>query len=115
MSYETGIPAPGTELTYYRGIRNEGGSLVVKGLEDLDPGPSQRVFNHSPDGFSWGYRGSGPAQLALALLLDVTGDPEISVRLHQEFKETFVAGWGDSWEIPDAYIKGWVDSKLGTI
>ncbi|GAJ01677.1 unnamed protein product, partial [marine sediment metagenome] len=32
----------------------------------LYPGKSQRVWNHSPDGFSWGYEGSGPAQLALA-------------------------------------------------
>ena len=26
------------------------------------------LFNHSPTGFSWGYGGSGPAQLALARL-----------------------------------------------
>jgi len=31
----------------------------------LSPGPSQAVYNHSPTGFSWGYEGSGPAQLAL--------------------------------------------------
>lgn len=30
---------------------------------------SLKVFNHSPSGFSWGYGGSGPAQLALAILL----------------------------------------------
>src|SRR5204863_5783137 len=35
----------------------------------LRPGRSQRVINHSPDGFAWGYGGSGPAQLALAILL----------------------------------------------
>ena len=35
----------------------------------LDPKPSQRAYNHSPDGFNWGYAGSGPAQLALAILL----------------------------------------------
>lgn len=28
------------------------------------------VRNHSPTGFSWGYNGSGPAQLALAILCD---------------------------------------------
>jgi len=36
----------------------------------LDPKPSQMLYNHSPDGFEWGYAGSGPAQLALAILLD---------------------------------------------
>lgn len=56
----------------------------------LDPLPSQAVFNHSPDGFAWGFGGSGPAQLALAILLAVTGDEERSVRLHQDFKREFI-------------------------
>ena len=30
----------------------------------LKPERSQRVKNHSPDGFNWGYAASGPAQLA---------------------------------------------------
>jgi len=32
--------------------------------------PQLRLRNHSPTGFSWGYGGSGPAQLALAILVD---------------------------------------------
>jgi len=28
------------------------------------------LWNHSPDGFEWGYGGSGPAQLALAIYQD---------------------------------------------
>ena len=39
----------------------------------LDPKPSQQYHNHSPDGFNWGYGGSGPAQLALAIILKLTG------------------------------------------
>jgi hypothetical protein len=39
----------------------------------LDPKPSQKVWNKSPDGFNWGYGGSGPAQLALAIMLKLTG------------------------------------------
>ena len=42
--------------------------------EVLDPKPSQKIWNHSPTGFEWGYGGSGPAQLALALLLDYVCD-----------------------------------------
>ena len=30
--------------------------------------PRHDLANHSPDGFSWGFSGSGPAQLALAIL-----------------------------------------------
>jgi hypothetical protein len=36
----------------------------------LSPRASPAVWNHSPDGFNWGYGGSGPARLALAILLE---------------------------------------------
>lgn len=32
------------------------------------------VFNHSPSGFRWGYGGSGPAQLALAIMCHEFGE-----------------------------------------
>ena len=59
------------------------------------------LFNHSPTGFSWGYCGSGPAQLALALLADALGDDDLAVRLHQAFKFRVVACWpeGERWWI----------------
>lgn len=41
--------------------------------EKLDPKPSQKIRNHSPDGFAWGYNGSGPSQLALAIMYKLTG------------------------------------------
>jgi hypothetical protein len=37
------------------------------------------------------WRGSGPAQLALAILADYLGDDERALRLHQEFKWTAIA------------------------
>jgi len=59
---------------------------IVKGIwetkrvfinnKELSPEPSQAVINHSPDGFNWGYHGSGPAQLAAALALEILGDIE---------------------------------------
>ena len=59
------------------------------------------LFNHSPTGFSWGYGGSGPAQLALALRADALGDDDLAVRLHQFFKSRVVACWpeGERWWI----------------
>jgi hypothetical protein len=56
--------------------------------EYLDPKPSQKYRNHSPDGFNWGYGGSGPAQLALAIMLKLTGKPDG----YQDFKFRFIAG-----------------------
>lgn len=49
--------------------------------------------NHSPDGFAWGYNGSGPAQLALALLADALRDDNLALAIHQRFKSTVVASW----------------------
>ena len=40
----------------------------------LHPEESQAYRNHSPDGFSWGYGGSGCAQLALAVMLEIKGE-----------------------------------------
>jgi hypothetical protein len=80
-------------------------------FKELDPAPSQELWNHSPDGFEWGYAGSGPAQLALALLYDATGDRELSLKYYQPFKEAFVRRWGDNWQIRASEIIRWVGLK----
>lgn len=58
--------------------------------EYLSPKYSQAIYNHSPDGFNVGYMGSGPAQLALAILLKIE-DKGIAVAQHQIFKREFIA------------------------
>lgn len=55
--------------------------------------PRNDLVNHSPDGFEMGYAGSGPAQLALALLADALESDEQAVALHQDFKRETVAHW----------------------
>lgn len=99
----------------YRGLMHSekaGGQLVTRDDDILSPVPSQKLFNHSPTGFNWGYGGSGPAQLALALLLDVTKDTELSVRLHQSFKWQFVAKWEGDWVISSDEILSWINTTL---
>jgi hypothetical protein len=63
--------------------------VYVDGKE-LKPDESQKIRNHSPDGFNWGYGGSGPAQFALALLL-LYVDQETAQRYYQRFKFAWVA------------------------
>lgn len=46
--------------------------------------------NHSPDGFECGFGGSGPAQLAYALLRDFIG-PDGALKLYHAFKWTVIA------------------------
>ena len=52
---------------------------------------ARNCANHSPSGFSWGYAGSGPAQLALALLLDYTDDEDVALKEYMEFKTKVVS------------------------
>lgn len=64
--------APGE--TVYRGRHTVGGALVT--VEDgvgRPLGVLRHVVRHSPSGLSWGYGGSGPADLARSLLLDALG------------------------------------------
>jgi hypothetical protein len=70
------------------------------------------LVRHSPDGFNWGYLGSGPADLARSLLADCLGtDP--APGLYQAFKERFIAGLDQDagWQIDEASIRQWLDSR----
>lgn len=73
----------------------------------LSPKHSQKVFNHSPHGYEWGYGGSGPAQLALAILLTAT-DEEHAVKLHQDFKKEFVANFPRRNFSKKIFIRKWL-------
>lgn len=102
-------------MSLYQGFNRRvgrGGLLVLKNGARLDPSYSQKAFNHSPDGFNWGYGGSGPAQLALALLLEETGFDQ-AVLLHQEFKREVVAKWPWTrpWSLTGAEIRAWLATK----
>lgn len=90
----------------YRGERTPCADRVTRNGVPLNP--RLDLFNHSPDGFSWGYGGSGPAQLALALLADATGDDDLAVEAHQEFKEERIAPLAlKEWWMTAAEIREW--------
>lgn len=74
----------------YEGRRAFHAVEVTVNGESLDPRLDLR--NHSPTEFEWGYGGSGPAQLALAILADYLGDDEQALNLYQRFKWVVVAG-----------------------
>jgi hypothetical protein len=95
----------------YRGDPTTRAVRVVEdgGFRMLDP--RNDVYNHSPDGFMWGYGGSGPAQLALALLLDLTEDDrELSLAHYQRLKEEVVSELGQDsvWAISARYLRRWL-------
>lgn len=61
-------PVAGDDRVYFA----QGGSVLVK-----EGGTYRKLphhMRHSPSGFGWGYLGSGPAELARCLLIDVLRD-----------------------------------------
>jgi hypothetical protein len=83
-------------MKVYFGLRGESGCKVFT-WDDASPKRPLPLYmatdlqNHSPTGPEWGYSGSGPAQLALALLFDATEDRSFSLDLHQLVKAALVA------------------------
>lgn len=92
-------------MKVYRGFATKqnkyGGKIVtVQELMKDGVGPEHQleaclaIANHSPDGFNWGYNGSGATQLALALLVSML--PQGKVPTPQQInkcREDVVAKW----------------------
>lgn len=99
----------------YYGHRNTGRAQVFyrtrAGAETGQPlNPQLEVFPHSPSGLEWGYLGSGPAQLSLALLVDYLGDVAQAKDLYQDFKLAVVVNLPkDEWTLSNEEIKDAVD------
>ena len=81
----------------------QNGSVALLPLE-----PSLEIANHSPDGFNWGYNGSGTTQLALGILYEVTGDAELARNYYQFFKSDHVSRWGEVWEMSESEVRRWL-------
>ena len=91
-SNEQTHPASDCEIAYV-GYRQSGQAIVEKhpGQKRLTPSRSLKLAGHSSSGFEWEYGGSGPAQLALALLLDYTDDEDVALKEYMEFKTKVVS------------------------
>jgi len=50
-----------------------GGRLVTVTRDGIES-PLRHIVRHSPTGMTWGYAGSGPADLARSILVDALGD-----------------------------------------
>lgn len=86
-------------MKHYSGTRSgfpdRRGEAVVTVHEPGKPphplNPRLDLRRHSPTGCEWGYTGSGPAQLALALAADVLGDDERALAVYQGVKYVLIA------------------------
>lgn len=87
--------------------------LLQRGNGQILTNVPHDLVRHSPTGFAWGYGGSGPADLALNILLLYT-DQETADRLYQRFKWYFIATmdpWGGVIKGDD--IRNWLQEQRG--
>ncbi|WP_008524593.1 DUF6166 domain-containing protein [Halorhabdus tiamatea] len=95
-----------TDRVEYVGMRVDGTPVVLNltAHERLSPDRSLSLVRHSPVGFDWGYVGSGPAQLACALLLDYTDNETVAQQHYIQFRDAVVSqlvcdGPADCWHL----------------
>ena len=89
-------------MKVYEGQRaGEKVTVRVNG-QPLDARLDLRNFHAS--GYEWGYEGSGPSQLALAILAD-HADAQTALGNYRKFVQIFVADIeGDSWRLTSEEI-----------
>lgn len=84
-----------------------------QGQRKLDPRYDQ--VNHSPTGFAWGYGGSGPAQLAFAILADAK-NTSAAMRHYQHYKREFIAKLENgAWQIEATDVREWLEIQEAKI
>jgi len=103
--------------------RQKGGISMGRGVFDLslqrgiDGMPivnvPHAIVRHSPDGFEWGYSGSGPAELALNILSVMVGTEKAQKDgLYQQFKRDFISGMSyEGGEIKASDIEKWLRER----
>jgi len=100
-------------MNIYKGkkINNGVGGQTVF-VNDVLLNKCHDVCNHSPDGFNWGYGGSGAAQLALAILVDYFKKKKKKALInYQQFKWDFISKFGEEWELTTNQIENWYLTK----
>jgi len=98
-------------------------SNIIFAFEDYDsterppiPRKIKHVERHSPDGFEWGYGGSGPADTALSILHDYFAltDRDVSIidNIYHRFKFDIILKQKEELKIFDTEIEEWLNEIL---
>lgn len=96
----------------YIGSRVDG-EAVVHVEADGKTVPLKHVGSHSPDGFNWGYEGSGPADLAHSILAHHLAVPHVAPVLYQSFKRDVIArlDQDSGFVLGDAMVSEWLGRR----
>jgi hypothetical protein len=99
----------------YQGERMDGVCAVsVCGEDPIMMRNLVHIEKHSPDGFNWGYPGSGPAELARCILTDFLGSEHLADRFYQRYKWDVIAPiqHDGPWEIKEEHLISWFKEKF---
>lgn len=92
--------------TEYHGRRIAGGQAQVTLPDGQELPPRNDLRDHSPSGFEWGYAGSGPLQLGLALLAHSQANDELALEHYRDFTRMIVATLPEGeWRLTSAEIQ----------
>lgn len=101
-------------IKVYRGVRTPSGCTVLVETGSRTYTLPHLVL-HSPTGYEWGYGGSGPADLALSILADATGNIAYAEAMHQKFKWDVIARLDRSgFVLSEQQVLEWVDKHPPT-
>lgn len=94
-------------IRVYRGLRLPDGTAKVEAgkltanarppMREVEP--LKHLVRHSPDGYNWGYGGSGPSDLARSIIGDTMGTDSPPAHVYQQFKGKVIASFDPT--------KGW--------
>jgi len=99
-------------MRIFRGRYDPAGARRIVTLDDRAlelPALLAGEVRHSPTGFNWGYHGSGPAELARAMLVTACpGEPAARhPACYQEFKAEVLGRLQGEWEIEEPAVRTW--------
>ena len=107
----------------YKGVRireivRTAPNVILVNYSENGVAKSERIKHicaHSPDGFEWGYGGSGPADTALSILHDyfrrTNRDLSIIDSIYYHFKNDIIARQNDELRIYGTEIEEWLKER----
>ena len=101
-------------MKMYQGIRTNAVPTVYVDTAILSLDKANEL-HPSMSTVEWGYRGQGPTQLALAILLDCL-DQTLALQYYPQFRDDFVSTFSyDGFVLLESQIKTWLENQLKNI
>jgi hypothetical protein len=99
-------------MTIYEARRDSQGLVLATVIDEEGAvSPLRHLVLHSPDGFEYGYGGSGPSDLARSIIGHHLGTDDPAPVVYQTFKWEFVARWDQGLsvhQITSEEIEAWM-------